>query len=271
MEVELSKLIPSTLREEFDEEKLKAMAETMKSGGILQPITVIPHGSKYQVLFGERRRRAAELAGLKEVPVNIRETMPSESEAIMLQLIENLQREDLTVMEKAKAYKRLMDMGLQGKDIAARIGASEKYVSEFVALLKLSEKVQGKVEEAKRGRTSTDFGKLGRFQARLIAAYTDDHQRQEQLADAVLKNKLKQTETRDLIAILTDQPNLPLKKALEIMKGEMVVKENPSKVWLMVDIPKRLMPRLNEIAKEKELDSPTAVILYILNQFLEKA
>jgi len=270
VEVELSKLIPSTVREEFDEESLRAMAETLKTQGVLEPLRVMPKGDRYQVIFGERRRRAAEMAGLAKVPVIIQDKPLSDQELLQMQLVENLQREDLTVMEKAKAYKRLMEMGLSGKEIARRLGVTEKYVSEFVALLKLSEKVQAKVEEARRGRMSTEFGKLGRFQARLIAAYTDDPKLQEELTDAVIANKLKQTETRDLLAILKDMPDISVKEAVEILKGRRVVKETPSKVWRVIELPKKVVPALTKIAEERKLGSLEAAVLWIINEFLEK-
>ena len=128
-------------RQTFDEEKLEELAESIKNFGLLQPILVQKRDGYYEIIAGERRWRAALKAGLKEVPVIVREY--TEKEILELSLIENIQRENLNPIEEAQAYKRLMDeFDLSQADVAQRVSKSRPAVANSLRLLKLEEDVR---------------------------------------------------------------------------------------------------------------------------------
>lgn len=136
-------------RSEFDAERLRELSENIAQHGVLQPILVRPMGEDvYRIVAGERRWRAARMAGLTEIPVVVREL--SDLEAAQIALIENLQREDLNPIEEAKAYKRLMeDYGMTQEELSKTVGRSRAAIANAVRLLNLPESVQGYVAEKK--------------------------------------------------------------------------------------------------------------------------
>jgi ParB family chromosome partitioning protein len=138
-------------RKSFSEEALMELAQSIRSKGVLQPILVEPAGGDaYSIVAGERRYRAARLAGVKEIPVLIRSF--SELEKTEIALIENLQREDLSPVEEALGYKTLMDAGkLTQEEVAQRVGKNRSTVANSLRLLKLSETI---LEALDRGRIS---------------------------------------------------------------------------------------------------------------------
>lgn len=128
-------------RKDFNEEAMGELAESMKVYGVLQPLLVQKKGDYYEIIAGERRWRAAKLAGLKEVPVVIREY--TKQQTMEIALIENVQREDLNPIEEARAYQRLIqEFELKQEEIAARVGKSRVTVTNSMRLLKLDERVQ---------------------------------------------------------------------------------------------------------------------------------
>ena len=128
-------------RKDFNEEAMGELAESMKVYGVLQPLLVQKKGDYYEIIAGERRWRAAKLAGLKEVPVVIREY--TKQQTMEIALIENVQREDLNPIEEAKAYQRLIqEIELKQEEIAARVGKSRVTITNSMRLLKLDERVQ---------------------------------------------------------------------------------------------------------------------------------
>jgi ParB family chromosome partitioning protein len=128
-------------RKQFDEDALLELAESMKQYGLLQPILVKKREDYYEIIAGERRWRAAKMAGLKEVPVIIKNY--TEQEIVEISLIENIQREDLNPIEEAMAYKRLMDeFQLKQDEIAERVSKSRTAVTNCMRLLKLEKGVQ---------------------------------------------------------------------------------------------------------------------------------
>lgn len=128
-------------RKDFNEEAMGELAESMKVYGVLQPLLVQKKGDYYEIIAGERRWRAAKLAGLKEVPVVIREY--TKQQTMEIALIENVQREDLNAIEEAKAYQRLIQaFELKQEEIAARVGKSRVTITNSMRLLKLDERVQ---------------------------------------------------------------------------------------------------------------------------------
>ncbi len=147
--VEVDKIVPNPFqpRREFEESRLKELAESVRMYGILQPLTVTrkevqnEDGSfrtEYELIAGERRLRASKLAGLEQVPVIIRDGEQSEQEKLELAIIENLQREDLNAVDRALAFRQLADVfGLPYAQVARKVGRSREYVSNTVRLLGL--------------------------------------------------------------------------------------------------------------------------------------
>lgn len=128
-------------RKNFDEDALQELADSIKQFGLLQPILVQDRKDHYEIIAGERRWRASRMAGLKEVPVIIRNY--TEQEIVEISLIENIQREDLNPIEEAQAYKRLLtEFNLKQDEVAERVSKSRAAVTNSVRLLKLSEEVQ---------------------------------------------------------------------------------------------------------------------------------
>jgi ParB family chromosome partitioning protein len=150
--VEVDKIKPNALqpRRDFDEARLKELADSIRQYGVLQPLVVIreekevPTGRlvEYEIIAGERRWRAARLAGLSQVPVIIRED-PTEKVKLELALIENLQREDLAPLERAAAFKQLVnEFKMRHHEVGMKIGKSREYVSNTIRLLSLPEEIQ---------------------------------------------------------------------------------------------------------------------------------
>ena len=143
MLVKISKVEPNRTqpRKQFDEDALLELSESIKQFGILQPLLVSNKGDYYEIIAGERRWRAAKLAGLKEVPVIIKEF--NDQQVVEISLIENIQREDLNPIEEAMAYKRLInEFKLKQDNIAERVSKSRTAVTNSLRLLKLDERVQ---------------------------------------------------------------------------------------------------------------------------------
>lgn len=141
--VDINKVEPNREqpRKNFDEDSLLELSESIKQHGLIQPILVQDRNSYYEIIAGERRWRASKLAGLKEVPVIIRNY--TEQEIVEVSLIENIQREDLNPIEEAKAYKRLMtEFNLKQDEIAERVSKSRTAVTNSMRLLKLCDEVQ---------------------------------------------------------------------------------------------------------------------------------
>jgi ParB family chromosome partitioning protein len=143
---ELIRPNPSQPRREFDDEALLALSESVKARGILQPVVVRPlAGGGYELIAGERRLRAAVIAGLGEVPAIVRET--DESERLELALIENMARQDLNAVEEARACATLVeDLGLTKEEVGRRVGRSRVAVSNLIRMLELPDEALAMVE-----------------------------------------------------------------------------------------------------------------------------
>jgi ParB family chromosome partitioning protein len=138
-------------RTHFDEGSLEGLADSIRSHGIVQPLLVRRHGEGYELIAGERRWRAAKLAGLTKVPVIVRDV--PDKDLLEIALIENIQRENLNAIEEAHAYKRLIEtVGLTQEELAARVGRDRSYITNYLRLLKLPDDLQKLVVE---GRLST--------------------------------------------------------------------------------------------------------------------
>jgi len=174
---------PSQPRHRFRDASLAELAESIRRRGVLQPVLVEEVGGGYQIVAGERRVRAAKLAGLDRVPVLVRSFSPDDR--LEVALIENLQREDLTPIEEAKAYRQLMDAReLTQEQVAAKVGKDRTTVTNSLRLLKLPQKVQDAVEK----------GDLSAGHARALLALTNPAD-QEVLFARVLSRGLSVRET----------------------------------------------------------------------------
>ena len=158
MELRLSEIEPNRTqpRKEFDEAALQDLADSIQKHGVIQPILVrpLPAGG-YQIVAGERRWRAARIAGLEKVPAVVRDM--SDAETMEIALIENLQREDLNPIEEAEGYRVLMEeFGMTQDEVAGRLGKSRPFIANAVRLLGLPEELQN---EVRSGRLSAGHGR----------------------------------------------------------------------------------------------------------------
>jgi ParB family chromosome partitioning protein len=148
-ELKISEIEPNMKqpRKIFEQEKIENLAESIKENGIMQPIVVSKENNTYKIVAGERRWRAARVAGLKTVPVIIRNDL-TDSKILELALIENIQRQDLNVLEEANAYQVLMDeYGMTQENVAKVVGKSRSAVANTVRLLNLDSRVQEMINE----------------------------------------------------------------------------------------------------------------------------
>lgn len=174
-------------RKKFDEDALLELSESIKQYGVLHPLLVSDKNGYYEIIAGERRWRAAKMAGLKEIPVVIKEF--SAQEVVEISLIENIQREDLNPIEEALAYKRLIEeFHLKQDEIAERVSKSRTAVTNSMRLLKLAPKVQEMVIDEM----------ISAGHARAILSISDA-ETQEMVALKVFDNKLSVRETEDLV------------------------------------------------------------------------
>ncbi|EGY80564.1 ParB/RepB/Spo0J family partition protein [Peptoniphilus indolicus] len=156
--IPISKIKPNEkqARKLFNEEKLKELAESIEEFGIIQPLILKENGEEYQIIAGERRYRAAKLAGLEEVPAIIKNI--TEEEADKISLIENVQRVDLNPIEEALGYKSVMkEYNITQEELSDAIGKSRQYIGNTVRLLKLEPRV---IEFLQKGLLSPSHGKL---------------------------------------------------------------------------------------------------------------
>lgn len=187
-------------RMDFREESLMELAESMKEYGVLQPLLVQKKGDFYEIIAGERRWRAAKLAGLKEVPVVIREYTKQQSMEIAL--IENVQREDLNPIEEAKAYQRLMqEFGLKQEEIAARVAKNRVTITNSMRLLKLEKRVQDMLVESQ----------ITGGHARALLA-VDDPELQFQIAGRIVAENLSVREVEKLVKSISKKKEPKEKK-----------------------------------------------------------
>ena len=187
-------------RKNFDEDALLELAESIKQFGVLQPLLVQKKDDYYEIIAGERRWRAAKLAGVKEVPVIIKDF--SDQEVVEIALIENIQREDLNAIEEAVAYKRLMEeFHLKQDEIAERVSKSRTAVTNAMRLLKLDERVQEMLIQ----------DRLTGGHARALLSL-EDGEKQYQLALKTVENHLSVREVERLVKELL-KPKKAKKKA----------------------------------------------------------
>lgn len=188
-------------RKYFEEDALLELADSIKQYGVLQPLLVRKRKDYYEIIAGERRWRAAKLAGVKEVPVIIKEY--TEQQAVEIALIENIQRENLNPIEEAMAFKKLLtEFNLKQDEVAERVSKSRTAVTNSMRLLKLGEKVQQMIID--------DMITTGHARALLAI---DDEEQQYLLATKIFDEKLSVRETEKLIKSLKNP-----KKQVKVVK-----------------------------------------------------
>lgn len=191
VEIPISELMsnPYQPRKVFDEEALKELSESIKEHGVFQPIIVKKSVKGYNIIAGERRTKASELAGLKTVPAIVRDF--SDEEMMQVALLENLQREDLSAIEEAKAYKSIIEsLRLTQDELAKRLGKSRSHITNMLGLLRLPLSVQDMVL----------YGKISMGHARVLSKLENSEQI-EDLANKVINENLS---VRDL-EVLTNE------------------------------------------------------------------
>ncbi len=187
-------------RKNFDEDALLELAESIKQFGVLQPLLVQDKETYYEIVAGERRWRAAKLAGVKEIPIIVKNLTPQE--IVEISLIENIQREDLNPIEEAIAFKRLLtEFNLKQDEVAERVSKSRTTVTNSMRLLKLDEKVQQMVIDEM----------LTTGHARALLAI-ENHEKQYTVAQKVFDEKLSVRETEKLVKKLAKTNDSDSKK-----------------------------------------------------------
>jgi len=195
-------------RKVFDQEKLEALAQSIKDHGVVQPILVRKEGQRYIIVAGERRWRASKIAGLKTIPVVVKDL--SSREVMEIALIENLQREDLNPIEEAEAYQKLMEeYGLTQEEVARVVGKSRAAIANSVRLLNLSEPIKEMISD----------GRLTSGHARTLVTINDTT-RQLALANEIIEKNLNVRETEKLAA-QEDKKVSPVKKPARKVDVEM--------------------------------------------------
>lgn len=192
VEIPISELMsnPYQPRKIFDEESLRELAESIKEHGVFQPIIVKKSVKGYNIIAGERRTKASELAGLKTVPAIVRDF--SDEEMMQVALLENLQREDLSAIEEAKAYKSIIEsLRLTQDELAKRLGKSRSHITNMLGLLRLPLSVQDMVL----------YGKISMGHARVLSKLENSEQI-EDLANKVVSENLS---VRDLEALADER------------------------------------------------------------------
>lgn len=209
-EIAIELIDPSPLqpRSVFDDGKLDELANSIRTNGVVQPVLLRRKGNRFELIAGERRWRAAELAGLIKIPAVIRSV--SDDKVLEIALIENIQREDLNPIEEARAYKKLIEtLGLTQETVGERVGRDRSYVTNYLRLLKLPEDLQ---ELLQAGRISTGHART------LLGVHQPDIQRR--IARRIIEHGLSVRATEELVRVAGMKAAQPLPKPLA--KGQAV-------------------------------------------------
>jgi ParB family chromosome partitioning protein len=206
VETDIDRLAPNQFqpRTHVDEARLHELAQSIKANGVIQPIVVRRLGDRFQIIAGERRWRAAKLAGLLRVPIAVRDVAPGQEQSLLqMALIENIQRENLNPIEEALAYRRLAnEFHLKQEDIATAVGKDRASVANILRLLKLPEEV----------RTEVATGRLSMGHARALLALTDEVQQRGTARD-VIARALSVRETESLVKKIAESGAPPRERA----------------------------------------------------------
>lgn len=187
-------------RKQFDQEGLEELAASIRQYGVIQPLLLVQKGSYYSIVAGERRFRAAKLAGLKEVPAIVKEF--TEQEIAEISLVENLQREDLNPLEEARAYQRLLkEFHMTQEEIAGKVSKSRSVIANSLRLLKLETSVQKLVED----------GELSMGHAKVLLGI-ENKELQAEAAAYIVRQELSVRETENYVKQLLNPKEKKEKK-----------------------------------------------------------
>lgn len=215
-------------RRTFDESALNELAQSIKLHGVIQPILVRRTAVGYELVAGERRWRAAQMAGLTAIPAVVREY--TDGEMTEIALIENIQRENLNPLEEAAGYKRLMEeFGLTQEDVARKIGRSRSLIANTVRLLHLPPGVQDYVSR----------GTLSMGQARPLLAL-EDQELQQEAADNIIAEELSARDAEELVRRLLNSPRP--KKVKKTEKREIFLAEAEERLKMVLGTQVRIKP-----------------------------
>jgi len=207
VEADIDRLEPNDFqpRSYVDDARLQELAQSIRANGIIQPIVVRRVGDRFQIIAGERRWRAAKVAGLLRVPVVVRDVGPGKEQSLLeMALIENIQREDLNPIEEALAYRRLADeFHLRQEDIASAVGKDRTSVANVLRLLRLPDEV----------RTEVASGRLSMGHARALLSLADETD-QRRMARDVIARSLSVRETESLVKRIVETGALPREAAV---------------------------------------------------------
>lgn len=193
IEIELIDRSPLQPRTHFDEAKLAELASSIKANGVVQPLIVRKKGLRFELVAGERRWRAAQLAGLIKIPAIVR-NIPDEK-VLELALIENIQREDLNPIEEAQAYKKLIEsVGLTQESLAERVGRDRSYITNYLRLLRLPGDIQQLLQE----------GKLSTGHARTLLGLDEDGLRRR-LCRQIIDRGLSVRQAEQMVRRIADK------------------------------------------------------------------
>ena len=242
-------------RKKFDEDAILELADSIKQFGVLQPLLVRKNKDYYEIIAGERRWRAAKQAGVKEVPVIVKEY--TEQEIVEIGLIENIQRENLNPIEEAMAFKRLLEeFNLKQDEVAERVSKSRTAVTNSMRLLKLDERVQQMIID--------DMISTGHARALLAI---DDKDEQYNLANRIFDEKLSVRETEKLVKEIKNPKKPKEKKAVE---NEFVYKDLENRMKEVMGTKVSIASKSNgkgkieiEYYSEKELERMFEMIMTI--------
>ena len=207
VEADIDRLEPNDFqpRGYVDDVRLQELAQSIRANGIIQPIVVRRVGDRFQIIAGERRWRAAKIAGLMRVPVVVRDVAPGNEQSLLeMALIENIQREDLNPIEEGLAYRRLADQfSLTQEDIATKVGKDRASVANFQRLLKLPDEV----------RTEVASGRLSMGHARALLSLAGERD-QRRIARDVIARSLSVRETESVVKKIVEAAQ-PAREAAE--------------------------------------------------------
>lgn len=241
---------PTQPRTYFDTKALEELSESIKSLGVIQPITLRKEGEKFEIISGERRYRASKLAGLKSIPSYIR--LVNDQELLEMALVENIQREDLDAIEIALTYQRLLEeIGMTQESLSKRLGKERSTITNFIRLLRLNPQIQNAI---RRGEISAGHGRA------LLTV--EDQRSQSLLLEKILKEGLNVRQTESAAKALKKSSEMPGRKIVpnEIKKLQ---KQMEDKLAVKVEIKTNSTGKKGKIVldfkSEKELE---AIISY---------
>ena len=233
VEADIDRLAPNDFqpRGYMNDARLQELAQSIKSNGVIQPIIVRKIGDRFQIIAGERRWRAAMLAGLTRVPVVVRDVAPDGERSLLeMALIENIQREDLNPIDEALAYRRLADeFQLKQDDIAAAVGKDRASIANTLRLLKLPEEVRAEVAS----------GRLSMGHARALLSLAGESE-QLRIARDVIARALSVRETESLVKRLVDGA-APAREAAEPKRADVHTRAAEDRLKLLLGTKVRIV------------------------------